>query len=79
MTEMIEYMLPLYSLSNIYWCYKFQSDDNVSMNLAIIGLALGIINLSVPMNDITKILFHEDIVNIVHLPISHVKKNFDTV
>jgi hypothetical protein len=43
------------------------------MNLAIIGLALGVINLSLPMNDITKILFHEDIVNIVHLPISHVK------
>ena len=49
------------------------------MNLAIIGLVLGIINLCVPMNDLTKILFHEDIVNIVHLPITHAKKNFDTV
>jgi len=23
MTEMIEYVLPIYSMSNLYWCYQF--------------------------------------------------------
>ena len=76
MTEMLEYMLPIYCASNIYWEYLFS--DYLSTP-ALIGLVIGIVNAILPMEYINRFLFQsKERLNVVK-PLIEIEDSFLTV
>lgn len=76
MTEMLEYMLPIYCASNIFWEYLFS--DYLSAP-ALTGLVIGIVNAMLPMEYINRLLFpSKEKLNIVK-PLREVEDSFLTV
>ena len=76
MTEMIEYVLPIYSISNLYWYYRFTGKLSL---YGIIGIILGVINAFLPMEQINRVLFSPEEIFENPKPLNDVEDLFLTV
>lgn len=76
MTEMIEYVLPIYSISNLYWCYQFTGKIS---KYGIIGIVIGVINAFLPMEQINRVLFSPEEIFENPKPLNDVEDLFLTV
>ncbi|CAD8118599.1 unnamed protein product [Paramecium sonneborni] len=75
MLEQLEYVLPIYCLTNLWWEYVFLESISIE---AIIGVVFGVANAILPMHEINKLLFRMKVQPNEHLPINEAEVNFLT-
>ena len=75
MTEMLEYILPIFSASNMFFFWYIQGTIN---NFTILGLVIGIVHAFLPMQKLNKKIFtiKDSVPNEVEF--NDAKNNFDT-
>lgn len=77
MIEWLEFVLPIYCLTNLYWEYEFSGHEKVS-TMAILGVALGVANAALPMQAINEALFSMEKVIDEIVPVDVAEYNFLT-
>ncbi|CAD8092456.1 unnamed protein product [Paramecium primaurelia] len=75
MIEQLEYVLPIYCLTNLWWEYVFLQSISIE---AIIGVCFGVANAILPMHEINKLLFRMKAKPNEHLPINEAEVGFLT-
>ncbi|CAK88674.1 unnamed protein product (macronuclear) [Paramecium tetraurelia] len=77
MTEVLEYMIPIYCFSNFWFQYTFTKGKDVS-SFAIIGVVIGIVNAVLPCYELNQALFIIEDYEQVTRPYKKIEKSLDS-
>ncbi|CAD8107052.1 unnamed protein product [Paramecium sonneborni] len=77
MTEILEYMIPIYCFSNFWFQYTFTKGKDVS-SFAIIGVVIGIVNAVLPCYELNQALFIIEDYEQVTIPYKKIEKRLDS-
>ncbi|CAD8115595.1 unnamed protein product [Paramecium primaurelia] len=77
MTEVLEYMIPIYCFSNFWFQYTFTKGKDVS-SFAIIGVVVGIVNAVLPCYELNQALFIIEDYEQITRPYKKIEKQLDS-